>query len=39
MFSNSGRYERFIRLSCGMPFSAEVERAYVELGQLIRAMV
>ncbi|QHI97188.1 aminotransferase class I/II-fold pyridoxal phosphate-dependent enzyme [Xylophilus rhododendri] len=39
MFSNSGRYERFIRLSCGMPFSPAVEQAYVELGQLIRAML
>ncbi|WPB55690.1 PLP-dependent aminotransferase family protein [Xylophilus sp. GOD-11R] len=39
MFSNSGRYERFIRLSCGMPFSPEVEQAYQVLGGLIRAMV
>lgn len=39
MFSNSGRYERFIRLSCGMPFDARVEQAYRELGGLIRAML
>lgn len=39
MFSNSGRYERFIRLSCGMPFSAQVEQAYVDLGRLIRDML
>ena len=39
MFSNSGRYERFIRLSCGLPFTPAVEEAYRELGSLIRAML
>ncbi|MDD0840527.1 PLP-dependent aminotransferase family protein [Curvibacter sp. HBC61] len=39
MFSNTGRYERFVRLSCGLPFSAEVEAAYVTLGRLVQAML
>ncbi|MES2183488.1 MAG: PLP-dependent aminotransferase family protein [Pseudomonadota bacterium] len=39
MFSNTGRYERFIRVSCGMPFSAEIDAAYRDLGGLIAAML
>lgn len=39
MFSNTGRYERFMRLSCGLPFTPEVEAAYVTLGQLAKAMI
>lgn len=39
MFSNTGRYERYVRLSCGLPFTPEVEAAYVTLGQLARAMM
>lgn len=35
MFSNTGRYERFLRLSCGMPFTPEVEAAYRDMGRLI----
>ncbi|KAF1045014.1 aminotransferase-like domain-containing protein [Xylophilus sp.] len=35
MFSNTGRYERFLRLSCGMPFTPRVEQAYRELGELL----
>ena len=37
IFSNSGRYEGFLRLSCGLPFSPEVEWAYGELGRLLHA--
>lgn len=39
MFSNTGRYEHFLRLSCGLPFTPEVEAAYATLGQLLRAML
>jgi DNA-binding transcriptional MocR family regulator len=39
MFSNTGSYERFVRLSCGLPFTREVEAAYEQLGQLVAAMV
>ncbi len=39
MFSNTGRYERFIRLSCGMPFSAEIDDAYRVLGGLMAGML
>lgn len=34
MFSNSDRYENFIRLSCGAPFTGDVAAAVVRLGQL-----
>jgi DNA-binding transcriptional MocR family regulator len=35
MFSNTGRYEHFLRLSCGMPFTAQVEEGYRTLGALM----
>lgn len=35
MFSNTGRYERFLRLSCGMPFTPAVEEGYRVLGELL----
>lgn len=35
IFSNTGRYENFIRVSCTIPFTDEVEAAYRTLGQLI----
>lgn len=35
MFSNTGRYEHFLRLSCGMPFTDEVEAGYRTLGELM----
>lgn len=34
MFSNSNRFEHFIRLNCGQPFSPEIEQALKRLGQL-----
>lgn len=39
MFSNTGRYERFLRLSCGMPFTPAVEDAYYQLGGLLEGML
>jgi DNA-binding transcriptional MocR family regulator len=39
MFSNTGRYERFLRLSCGMPFTPVVEEAYRDMGRLIAAQL
>lgn len=38
MFSNSSRYENFIRLSCGAPYSVEVAAAVRRLGELCMAM-
>ncbi|MDA8521829.1 aminotransferase-like domain-containing protein [Acidovorax sp. NCPPB 4044] len=35
MFSNTGRYEHFLRLSCGMPFTPAVEEGYRMLGELL----
>lgn len=37
LFSNSHRFDHFIRLNCGMPFSEEVKQAYAQLGNIIRA--
>ena len=36
MFSNTDRYDRFVRLSCGMPFTPDVEAAYRDLGRLLQ---
>lgn len=38
LFSNSHRFDHFIRLNCGMPFSVEVEQAYVQLGNIMCAL-
>lgn len=35
MFSNTGRYERFVRLGCTLAFTDEVEQAYRTLGRLL----
>lgn len=35
MFSNTGHYDHFLRLSCGMPFTSAIEAAYRELGRLM----
>lgn len=37
MFSNTGRYEHFLRMSCGMPFTPQVEAGYRTLGELLAA--
>ena len=34
-FSGSGRFTRFIRLACGFPFTREMERGVVKLGELV----
>lgn len=39
MFSNTGRYEHFMRLSCGLPFTSAVEQAYETLGALMHAQL
>jgi DNA-binding transcriptional MocR family regulator len=38
VFSNTGRYERFLRLVCGMPFTPEVESACAELGRIAQLL-
>ncbi len=38
LFSNTGRYERFLRLACGMPFTSEIEWACRELGLITQRM-
>lgn len=37
MFSNTGRYDHFLRMSCGMPFTPRVEEGYRVLGELLAA--
>lgn len=36
MFSNSNRFENFIRLNCGAPYSTEIDNALRRLGELCR---
>ncbi len=36
MFSPSGRYQRFLRLNCSVPWSEEVERAVATVGAIAR---
>jgi DNA-binding transcriptional MocR family regulator len=36
MFSNSDRYDRFVRFGCTLAFTDEVEEAYRTLGELLR---
>lgn len=38
MFSNSNRYAHFLRINCGTPRSAQLERAMATLGTLVRRL-
>ncbi|HSI59761.1 MAG TPA: PLP-dependent aminotransferase family protein [Ideonella sp.] len=38
MFTNSRRFDHFVRLGCGLPFTAQAEEAVRELGQIVGAM-
>lgn len=35
MFSNSNRFDNYLRLNCGFPFTPEVETALKELGRIV----
>jgi DNA-binding transcriptional MocR family regulator len=37
LFSNSGRFDHFMRISCGSPFSASAEQALRQLGRIAGA--
>ena len=37
MFSNSGRFDHFLRISCGTPFNPNIEAAIRRLGQIVAA--
>lgn len=37
-FSNSGRFEHFLRISCGAPFTTELDDALRTVGQLVHAL-
>jgi DNA-binding transcriptional MocR family regulator len=39
MFSNTDRYDRFVRFGCTLPFTQAVEDAYRTLGHLAREML
>ena len=39
MFSNTDRYDRFVRFGCTLPFTEAVEDAYRTLGTLVREML
>ena len=34
LFSNSERFDRFLRISCGYPFSTQIEAALARLGAI-----
>jgi len=38
MFSNSNRYEGFIRLNCGSPYTPEIDAALKRLGEICREL-
>lgn len=35
MFSNSDRFDHFLRMNCGLPFSTEVDGALRTLGRIV----
>lgn len=35
MFSNSNRFDNYLRLNCGFPFTDEIEMALKQLGQIV----
>lgn len=39
LFTNSGRFDNYLRLSCGYPWSVEIERGIIRLGQLCEEML
>jgi DNA-binding transcriptional MocR family regulator len=39
MFSNSNRYDSYIRLNCGAPYSPEIDAALKRLGKICRQLV
>jgi DNA-binding transcriptional MocR family regulator len=39
MFSNSQRFDQFIRLNCGLPYTPELDQAMRKLGQIMQQMV
>jgi DNA-binding transcriptional MocR family regulator len=38
MFSNSNRYDHYLRLNCGMPYTAEIDQALRELGRILDSL-
>jgi DNA-binding transcriptional MocR family regulator len=39
MFSNSNRFDGYIRLNCGNPYTTEVEQAMLRLGRIVAGML
>jgi DNA-binding transcriptional MocR family regulator len=39
MFSNSNRYDHFVRLNCGAPYTPEIDLALRELGGMLHALL
>ncbi|KUZ75543.1 hypothetical protein WI37_18115 [Burkholderia ubonensis] len=37
IFSNTDRFDAFIRIGCARPFDAQLEAAFGTLGRLVRA--
>ena len=39
MFSNSNRFDHFMRINCGSPYSVELDRALRRLGQIVNQLL
>jgi DNA-binding transcriptional MocR family regulator len=39
LFTTSGRFDNYLRLSCGYPWSTEIERGIIRLGKLCEQMM
>ncbi len=39
MFSNSNRYDHFVRLNCGAPYTVQIDHALRELGRLLQTLL
>lgn len=39
MFSNSNRFEHFIRINCGLPYTPEVDQSLRELGEILHRLL
>ncbi|HTD02895.1 PLP-dependent aminotransferase family protein [Undibacterium sp.] len=39
MFSNSNRFDHFLRINCGLPYSADLDQALRKLGQIVALLI
>jgi hypothetical protein len=39
MFSNSNRFDHYLRINCGWPYSPEIDSALQRLGQIVSGLL